>query len=60
MTPNVLRDREQELAKAKWLRDHAEEVTASLRPGDIRTAERLRHGAEQLIDLLERRFPPRP
>jgi hypothetical protein len=25
----------------------------------VRTAARLRHGAQQLIDLLEGRFPPR-
>jgi hypothetical protein len=59
MTPNVSPDREQELANAKWLRDHAGEVAARLPPGDIRTAARLLHGAGQLIDLLEGRFPPR-
>ena len=46
-------DREQELAKARWLRDNAEEAAGRLQPGDIRTAARLRHVAEQLIDLLE-------
>lgn len=52
-------DREQQLAGFRWLRDHAEEVAAGLRPDDIRTAESLRRGAQQNIDLLEGRFPPR-
>ena len=60
MTPNdISPDRQRELERARWLRDHADQVAAGLPPGDIRTAARLRHGAEQLIDLLEGRFPPR-
>ena len=51
-------DREQLLARFRWLRDHAEEAAAGLRPGDVRTAQSLRRGAQQNIDLLEGRFPP--
>jgi hypothetical protein len=50
-------DREQQLAQFRWLRDHAEEVAAGLRPGDVRTAGNIRHGAQQNIDLLEGKFP---
>jgi hypothetical protein len=46
-------DREQDLAKARWLRDNPEEAAARLQLGDIRTAARLSHVAEQLMDLLE-------
>ncbi len=37
----------------------ADEAAAQLPLGDIRTAENLRYGTEQMIDLLEGRFPPR-
>jgi hypothetical protein len=59
MPPTVPPDHEEQLARFRWLRDHAEEAAAELPPGDIRTAERLRHGAEQMIDPLEARFPKR-
>lgn len=42
-----------------WPRHHADGAAAQLPPGDVRTGENLRHGAEQMIDLLEGRFPPR-
>lgn len=60
MTPNVSPDRDQELSKARWLRDQADEVATSLPPGEILTAARLRHGVDQLIDLIEGGYPPRP
>jgi len=52
-------DKKCELEHFKWLRDHAEEAAASLRPGDIRTPEKLRHGAQQMIDLIEKGQIPR-
>jgi hypothetical protein len=36
------------------VRDHAEEAASSLRPGEIRTAEMQRHGAQQMIYLVEK------
>ena len=50
MTP----DKKRQLEHFRWLRDHAEEAAGSLRPGDIRTPEKLRHGAQQMIDLIEK------
>ena len=50
MTPGKKR----ELEHFRWVRDHAEEAAASLLPGDIRMPEKLRHGAQQMIDLIEK------
>jgi hypothetical protein len=47
-------DPKRELENYRWLRDHADEAAARLRPGDIRTAAMLRHGARQMIDLIEK------
>src|SRR5712692_4068476 len=55
MTP----DKKRQLEHFRWLRDHAEEAAGSLRPGDIRTPEKLRHGAQQMIDLIEKGQIPR-
>lgn len=46
-----------ELEQYRWLRDHADEAAASLLPGDIRTAETFRTGAQKMIDLIEGRSP---
>ena len=50
MTPGKKR----ELEHFRSVRDHAEEAAASLLPGDIRMPEKLRHGAQQMIDLIEK------
>ena len=50
----MIPDPKRELEHYRWLRDHAQEAAASLRPGDIRTAEELRRGAQQMIDLIEK------
>jgi hypothetical protein len=47
-------DRKRELEKFRWVRDHAGEAAGNLRPGDIRTPAKLRHGAQQMIDLIEK------
>jgi len=50
----MMPDPKRELEHYRWLRDHAEEAAACLRPNDIRTPEMLRHGAQQMIDLIEK------
>jgi hypothetical protein len=47
-------DPKRELEHYRWVRDHADEAAVRLRAGDIRTAEMLRHGAQQMIDLIEK------
>jgi hypothetical protein len=47
-------DQKRELEYLRLVRDHAVEAAASLPPGEIRTPEKLRHGAQQMIALIEK------